>query len=117
MKTDDLIAMIFVFCIIPFVLVAILYLIHRAKHKERMALIEKGVDLLSIEKKDKPSCDVLFWGMLAGGIGIGLLIGFLLLEKKIVSDDAIQGILAILFGGISLVAYYVVKRKTGSKQD
>jgi len=42
-----------------------------------------------------------------------LLPGYLLIEYGIFKDDAIMGILAILFGGIGLIGYYFINRKDG----
>jgi drug/metabolite transporter (DMT)-like permease len=44
-----------------------------------------------------------------------LLIGFLLIEQGIFKDDAIMGILAILFGGIGLTIYYFINKRGGNK--
>jgi len=111
MKADDLVAMIILLGVLPLAIIVIIFLINRAKHKERMAIIEKAPDISLQEQKDSPFHDVLFWGMLACGVGLGLLIGYILFETNLFKDDIIQGILAILFGGIALISYYFIKKR------
>jgi hypothetical protein len=111
MKADDLISMILILGVIPITIVLVLFFIQKSKHKERMTLIEKGINIDTLERKNSPFQDVLLWGMLAGGIGLGLLIAYFLLEIKVCKDDMILGILAMIFGGISLISYYIIKRR------
>lgn len=115
MRADDLISMIMILGVLPVTILLIVFFIQKAKIKERMHLLEKGVDIFSFQKKDSPFNNILMWGMLATGAGFGLLLGFLLIEFNIFKDDAIMGILAILFGGIGLIIYYFINKKDGKK--
>lgn len=115
MRTDDLISMILILGVLPVTILLIVYFIQKARIKERMHLLEKGVDIISLQKKDSPFNNILMWGMLAIGAGFGLLLGFLLIEFSILKDDAIMGILTILFGGIGLTIYYFINKKEGKK--
>lgn len=115
MRTDDLISMVFILGILPITILVIWFLIVKIRHKERMSLIEKGINFTAGERKNGPFQDVLMWGMLASGIGIGLLIAFILLEKAVVKDDMILGILSMLMGGIGLIGYYLIRRKGDRK--
>lgn len=115
MKAEDLISMVLILGVLPITVIILLYLLQKAKHKERLELIEKGVDISSLPKKDSPFNNILMWGMLSVGVGFGLLPGYLLIEYGIFKDDAIMGILAILFGGIGLIGYYFINRKDGKK--
>lgn len=115
MKTDELIAMVFLMGILPITILVIWFLIVKIRHKERMSLIEKGIDITTGERKSGPFQDVLMWGMLSIGIGTGLLIAYILLEKAVVKDDMILGTLSILFGGIGLIGYYLFRRKGDRK--
>jgi len=114
MKVDDLISMAIILGVLPITIILVLFFIQKAKHKERMSLIEKGINITTIEKKDGPFQDVLLWGMLAGCTGVGLLIGYILVETIALKDD-IMGILAILFGGIGLIGYSLIKRRGDKK--
>jgi mannitol-specific phosphotransferase system IIBC component len=115
MKADDLISMIFILGIIPVTILLIVYFIQKAKIRERMQLLEKGIDISLLHKKDSPFNNILMWGMLSTGIGLGLLLGFLLIERGDFKDEAIMGILAILFGGIGLIIYYFINKRGGNK--
>lgn len=110
MKVDDLISMIIVLGVIPVSILVSLYFLHKNTIKERMKLIDKGIDISTIKRKESPFQDILMWGMLAGGTGFGLLIAYILLETKVFKDDMILGILAILFGGVGLITYYFIRK-------
>jgi hypothetical protein len=75
----------------------------------------KGIDVSVFDRKAGSFQDVLLWGMLAGGIGLGLFIGYSLFQARVFNDDSIEGILAVLIGGISLVFYFIVKRMIDKK--
>jgi hypothetical protein len=96
---------------VPLSIVVLLYLINMMRHKERMALIEKGIDLSTLRKTKNPFNNPLLWGLTSLGGGLGLLIGFLLLQNHICTDDAIMGILALIFGGIALIIFYYINKK------
>jgi ABC-type Mn2+/Zn2+ transport system permease subunit len=113
MRADDLISMILILGVLPITILLIVYLIQKTKIKERMQLLEKGVDIISLQKKDSPFNNTLMWGLLSIGVGLGLLIGYLLIENGIFKDDAIMGILAILLGGIGLAVYYFINKRDG----
>ena len=88
------------------------------RNKERMALIEKGMDPFLADKKATKSAgsDPLFWGLLLIGIGVGAFIGYVISfntgwNQKIATDS-----MTILFGGIGLLIYYFFKRNTESKK-
>lgn len=115
MKADDLISMILILGVLPVSILLIIYYIQKAKIRERMQLLEKGMDISFLQKKDSPFNSILMWGMLSTGVGMGLLLGFLLIEKGVFKDDAIMGILAILFGGMGLIIYYFINKRVGNK--
>jgi hypothetical protein len=115
MKTDELIAMVFLMGILPVTILIIWFLIVKIRHKERMSLIEKGIDITAGERKNGPFQDVLMWGMLSVGIGTGLLIAYIFLAKAVVKDDMIIGTLSLLFGGIALIVYYLIRKKGDRK--
>jgi len=115
MKADDLISMILILGVFPVTILLIVYYIQKAKIRERTQLLEKGIDISSLQKKDSPFNNILMWGMLSIGVGLGLLIGYLLIAFGTFNDDAIMGILAILFGGIGLTIYYFINKKEDNK--
>jgi hypothetical protein len=115
MKADDLISMILILGVLPVTILLIVYYIQKAKIRERMLLLEKGIDISLLQKKDSPFNNILMWGMLSTGLGLGMLLGFLLIEFSIFKDDAIMGILAILLSGIALSIFYFINKKVGNK--
>jgi uncharacterized membrane protein YesL len=99
----------------PALVVLVYYFSRKAKNKERMALIEKGVDASIYLKEETTFHTVLMWGMLMGGIGLGLLLGYILSIYTPMREEAIMPIMALLFGGLGLIGYYVYRRKTETK--
>ena len=81
-------------------IVAIFYLYITAKNRERLALIEKGMDP-NLSRSD-------FWpqiGIIAGGAAAGLIAGDLL------PNSTYGPLLALIFAGGGLVTYNVMRRK------
>lgn len=117
MNLESLVATILILAILPITIILIWFFVQKAKHKERMSLIEKGLNITTIERKDGPIQDVLMWGLLAGGTGFGLLIAYILLETHKVKDDMILGILAMLFGGLGLICYYFIRKERDKKRS
>lgn len=98
------ILMILVIVLVLLSIVAIFYLYITARNRERLALIEKGMDP-NLARSD-------FWpqvGLIAGGIALGLMVG-----------DWIPGgygpLLGAFFAGIALVVYNLVKRSRMAKR-
>jgi hypothetical protein len=93
------------------------YFYMKARHTERMALIEKG--LYSVERKAfklKTGTLGLKLGSLSIGLGLGLFFGFLLSHFTIVDEDASYSSMIFLFGGLSLVANYIFESKKNKTQ-
>jgi len=117
----SVLGVILIFGAIPAGIVFIYYFNRKAKHKERMALIEKGLDpsiymkeATTSPKEDTPLHKVLLWGMLLSGIGLGLLIGHVLSVFTPLPDKIIP-IMSVLFGGLGLIGYYAYRKKTETK--
>ncbi|MGA3287415.1 MAG: DUF6249 domain-containing protein [Bacteroidota bacterium] len=109
-----IIAILLIFGAPPALVVLVYYFSRKAKHKERMALIEKGIDASIFIKEETTFHKVLLWGMLISGIGLGLLIGYILSVFTRLPDEIIP-ITAVLFGGLGLIGYYVYRKKTETK--
>lgn len=109
-----------------------------ARRKERMLIIEKLGDKLEpslvnggmpipVQITGKSSFGALKAGSLLVGVGLGLLIGFLILSLSLPSIDAMgshnySGIVSIvygssvlLFGGLGLLVAFFVEMKTTNK--
>jgi len=115
MEASDILSVIILLGLVPIAVIWVIGQYLQIKHKERMAMIEKGLGASLLDKKENPVHDILLWALLAVGIGIGLLIGYGLIETSIVRDDAILGIMAILFGGISALGYTIYKKSAKNK--
>lgn len=93
------------------------YLFYSTRNKERMALIEKGADasVFNIPKNGGSSYALnkltLKLGMLAVGIGVGIIVGAILAEAGVLNEGAMYTSMVFLFGGLSLVVFYLIDRK------
>ncbi len=82
------------------------------RKKERMALIEKGADASIFASKPETS-PTLKWGIFLSGLAIGLLVGYLLETYIHMQAEIAYFSMLFLFGGISLITYYLIDRKKG----
>jgi hypothetical protein len=94
----------------------ICYLYFTTSHRERMNMIERGMDPNAHKAAPDPN-KALRMGLLWTGIGIGLLMGWMFKEYVMGSEG--NSVLpyfigAAIFGGIAQVIYYV---KFGRKQE
>ncbi len=97
----------------------IMYLFYSTRNKERMALIEKGADA-SLFNTGKEGTKFSFtWakftlkiGMLAMGIAVGIIIAAVLAQANVLDEDALYPSLIFFFGGLSLVLFYLIDRKS-----
>jgi hypothetical protein len=93
-------------------IVAIVYL--SIRRKERMAMLEKGVDA-SVFFSQKPSKNEnsLKFGLLLIGLALGILVGNLLANSEPFADqeEAAYFSMIFLFGGLALLINYFVARK------
>ena len=91
------------------------YFYLKARHSERMALIEKsGGDLSLFQKgfeKDTGSLIGLKIGMFLIGIAIGLLTATILTRFLYFPSAVIYISMILIFGGLSLILYYPVSEK------
>ena len=86
-------------------IVAIFYLYISAKNRERLALIEKGMNP-NLSRSD-------FWpqvGIIGGGAGLGLMVGDWI-------PNGYGPLLAILFAGAGLVIFNVIRRAKMSRDS
>ena len=94
-----------------------IYYVHiSTRNKERMALIDKGADA-SLFNTGKEA--LLFnWnkftlkiGMLFMGVGLGIIAGSILDSQDIMQNGPDYVSMIFLFGGLSLVLFYIIDRK------
>lgn len=89
-------------------IVAVVYIL--AHRKERLALIEKGLDasMLKIEKRPNAS---LKWGLFLIGIAIGILLGNIISETTFMREEVAYFSMIFICGGLSLLIYYFINKK------
>jgi hypothetical protein len=109
----------FVFLVFALLIFGITYIYLFTRNKERMALIEKGANasLFYSEKKRGTSTWVLKLGVFFIGIAIGTLIGAVLEATTLLPEEVNYLSMIFLFGGLSLVVYYLVERKILSGKE
>jgi hypothetical protein len=96
----------------------IMYLYYTTRHKERLALIEKGADASLFNTGKEGSRLNFSWGkftlkigMLFMGIALGIIIAAILAQSNVLDEDALYPSLIFFFGGLSLVLFYIIDRK------
>jgi hypothetical protein len=96
----------------------IMYLYYTTRNRERMALIEKGADA-SLFNTGKEGRKLSFswgkfslkFGMLCMGIGVGIIAGAILESLGVMPNGPGYLSMVFIFGGLSLVLFYVIDRK------
>jgi hypothetical protein len=92
----------------------IVYVIVSATNKEKLAMIEKGVDS-SIFDKNKTTThgryNALKFGLLLIGVALGLLLGNLLEHYTEIQEEVAYFSMILLFGGAALLLYYRIIKK------
>jgi|ERR1700743_508814 len=82
--------------------------------RERMAMIERGMDPRRYKPQTAPFQN-LKWGMLLVGAGVGLFLAYLLdrtvFKSTMDDNEAIYFALIAIFGGLGLFASYRIEKK------
>ncbi len=111
--------------IITFVgLFLLIFGIYYLRNKERMAMIERGMEPQTnfTKKQDNRSFSLTF-GLLLIGAGLGLFIAYLLdylvfsSRFHYVDTTAIYFALIAIFGGLGLFISYLIESKSNQKKD
>ncbi len=100
--------------LVTFIIVAaifgIVYVYFLTRHRERMKMMEQGIDLSEITSAKK-GWIALKYGMFGIGLAIGFLVGNILYEYFDMNDIISFSSMSFLFGGISLVGYFLIETK------
>jgi len=92
------------------------------RHKERMAMIEKGVsasDLRGAPMREWLRANPLSslkWGLLAMFVGIGLFVAEML-DRTFMMRDSVYFATTLIFGGIALIIFYWIANAKMKKED
>lgn len=97
------------------VIFGIVYLYFSTRHKERMALIDKGIDASIFFTPKTPSTTpvwkilILNLSLISMGVGLGIIIGSIL-EKFTVMGDAAYPASVFLISGLGLlIGFFLTK--------
>jgi hypothetical protein len=95
------------------VLFGIVYVITTARHKEKMALIEKGADptLFKRQQFKFSQYNMFKYGLLLVGIAIGILLAGIIAELHLIDDVAAYFSSILLFGGLALIVAFLLRNK------
>jgi hypothetical protein len=93
---------------------AILYVYYTTRSRERMALVEKGVDA-SVFKIDpvRKRLDLVKWGVFMMALAIGVVTGFAL--SNAINEVVAFFTMILLFGGLGLIVAYFVTNYLAKK--
>jgi len=111
--------------IVPIAAFIMIFGIVYLSKRERLAMIERGMDPRRYKPQSAPFQN-LKWGLLLIGAGVGLFLAYLLdhtLFKNIGNEFDNDGNVAIyfaliaIFGGLGLFASYLIEKKNNDKED
>ena len=94
------------------------FIIVSARNRERMAMIEKGVnpkDFMAGPSKPNPY-GILKWALLLVGLGLGLFIGSLLETYTEIQEVPAYFASALFFGGLGLVVAFLLSKKADAQK-
>ncbi len=89
----------------------IVYVFLMTRHRERMSMLEKGVDPSLFTPKGHSQSYTLKLGMLSTGVALGILFGNMLHKVSDIERGPAFLSMVFLFGGLSLIANYTIDRK------
>lgn len=100
----------------------VMYKYYDGRHRERMAMIEKGVNPAEFKGaswiqalKVNPLAS-LKWGLLALFVGIGVFVGRIVTLQYDMHDAAYLASM-LVFGGIALIIFYAIASRKLKKEE
>ncbi|MBI5325777.1 MAG: hypothetical protein HZB41_10995 [Ignavibacteriae bacterium] len=93
----------------------ITYIFFITRHKERLSLIEKGIDAKIFMTERKPLYILMKLGLVCIGAAIGILLGNLFHTSKLMEEGVAYPSMIFLFIGIALVLSYFIEKKLNNK--
>jgi hypothetical protein len=91
---------------------AILYVYWTTRTKERLALIDKGIDA-SIFRTSPAKYALLKWGIFLIGAAVGVISGYAL--STVINEVVAFFTMIFFFGGIGLIVAYFITTKISNK--
>ena len=111
---NDGLTAILVLLVIFGTLYAILHLYVRKK--ERMAMLEKGVDASKLIFPMRSSSAPLKYGLLLIGIAVGLLLGAILSVTTELQEEVAYFSMVFIFGGMALFIFHFIDKKNRDEE-
>ncbi len=104
-------AIIFIFGSIPAIIISYFYF--KSRRIERTALIAAGKDASIFDQlSGKPKHYLsLKYGMFLVGVALGVILGAVLQQYTYFNDAAAYISMIFLFGGLSLILFYLIQKK------
>jgi ABC-type Mn2+/Zn2+ transport system permease subunit len=106
-----------------FTLIGLIFYYHTTtRHKERMAMLEKGFSADQIRSiahrvfKGRSPLGSLQWGIIILAVGLAIIVGNFLRTVYNVDESVIAGLI-FLFGGLGLVIFYFIAAKKMGEPD
>ncbi len=100
---------------------AIFYVHYTTRNKERMAMIEKGVDAALFQRPPRSfrvsGYATFKWGLFLMGLALGLFVGVLFEQYSGLPEAPMYISMIFVFGGLSLVLAYLLKDKLEKRQN
>jgi hypothetical protein len=100
---------------------AIIYVYYTTRNKERMSMIEKGVDPRLFQSPPgsvRVSGYATFkWGLFLIGLAVGLFIGVLFDQYSNLPEAPMYISMILVFGGLSLVFVYLLKGRLEKRRE
>ncbi|MCB0770770.1 MAG: hypothetical protein KDC00_10240 [Flavobacteriales bacterium] len=108
--------------LVPFIVFAsifgVVYIVVTARHRQRMAMIEKGITPTDMMEKKDPYRS-LKYGLVSVAIGIGLLLGYLL-QTRVMTDRAEDPlpyfIMVTICAGSALIGHHLIVLKNRERK-
>jgi ABC-type Fe3+-siderophore transport system permease subunit len=95
----------------------ILYVYFSSRHRERMALIDKGADPSLFRNPIRSGAGTLKFGLLLVGVALGILMGALLTGiVPAMREETANFSMIFLFGGLALIVNHLIEAKKGAQQ-
>lgn len=89
----------------------IVYVFLMTRYRERMSMLDKGIDPSQFTFSNNSKPQTLKLGMFCVGIAIGILVGNLLDKNNWLDKPVAYLSMIFLFGGTSLILNFIINRK------